>query len=127
VRRVCLAAFLAVLSLSTAASAEVCLGDEDNDVVYFFAKLKLPKKFGATAPVEGLAVGGGAATPFPVVGAVTRVDENAWVIGFMRHGLTCSVTGILNEGLSGSLDYDCNFNETVDETVPVEPIDCSLL
>jgi hypothetical protein len=126
-RRLCLAALLVVLGFSTAASAAVCLSDVDNDAIYQFAKLKLPNKFGATASVSGIALIGGIPVAFPVVGAVTRQGEDVWVIGFTRYGQTCAVTGTLDANLAGSFNYDCNFNGTIDETVPVEVVDCAVL
>jgi hypothetical protein len=126
-RCVSLAAFLAVLGIATAAPAAVCLFDDDNATFYQFAKLKLPNKLGATAPLSGIAVITGIPVPFPVTGAVTRLGDDEWVIGFTRYGQTCSVVGTLDPVLTGTLSYDCNFNGTIDETVPVEAIDCPAL
>src|SRR5688572_33071739 len=126
-RRFWIVSLLAGLCWSTAASAAVCLNDPDNDAIYQFAKLKLPNKLGATAPVSGIALIGGIPVAFPVVGAVTRLNEETWVIAFTRYGETCAVTGTLDGALTGSFNYDCNFNTTIDETVPVEEIDCDVI
>jgi hypothetical protein len=124
-RSLWLAVILAALAGATAASAEVCLFDEDNDTFYRFAKLKLPKNLLDAAPLTGVAIVDGIPVPLPVTGAVTRQDDDSWIVGLTRHGVSCLVAGELGANLAGSFGYDCNLDGATDgDAAPIVTGEC---
>jgi hypothetical protein len=124
-RRLWIVPFLVALLVSTAASAEVCLFDDDNDAFYRFAKVKLPKNLLDAAPLTGVTVVDGVPAALPVTGAVTRLDGDTWVVGLTRHGVSCLVAGELGPNLTGFFGYDCNLDGATDgDSAEIVPGEC---
>jgi hypothetical protein len=124
-RSLWIAPLLAALLVSGAASAEVCLFDEDNDALYRFAKLKLPKNLLDAAPLTGVSIVDGIPAPLPVTGAVTRLDDDTWIVGLTRHGDSCLVAGELGADFEGMLGYDCNLDGATDgDFAAIVPGEC---
>jgi hypothetical protein len=128
-RSISVATFFALLGFAGAASADVCVFDNDNLVGYKFAKLKLPKRVGVAVPVTGVSRQVGVTVPLPLQGVISRVNETTWLLGFVRYGNTCMVTGTLDAALDGAFGYDCNLDGASDAAEPsaIEAIDCDSL
>jgi hypothetical protein len=116
-----------IVGLSTAASAapKVCLVDSTSEVVYQFAKLKPPKKPNTAVAVSGLAFTATSANALPVSGTLVR-DQNTGdlFLGLTRFFQSCLVTAVLDDALSGTVSYDCNFDGANDVSYPIARGEC---
>jgi hypothetical protein len=60
---------------------------------------------------------------------VSRLDENTWLLGFIRYGNALHGHGALDAALTGAFLYDCNFDGASDAAEPsaIEAVDCDVL
>jgi hypothetical protein len=125
-RRLCSVILLATLGTagSAAAGGDVCLFDEDNNIVFHLQKPKLPKSIGTSTAVVGTAQTSGAPAASPVAGAITRVGESDLILGLTRYGPFCLITSSVDSSLAGSFGYDCNLDGANDEISTVSLVEC---
>jgi hypothetical protein len=118
---------LAVLGASTAATAapKVCLIDSTSEVIYQFARLKPPKKPNTAVAVSGLAFTATSANALPVSGTLVRdLNTGDLLLGLTRFFQSCLVTAVLDDALSGTVSYDCNFDGANDASYPIALGEC---
>jgi hypothetical protein len=118
---------LVIVGLSTAASAapKVCLVDSTNEVVYQFAKLKPPKKPNTSVAVSGLAFTATSSNSLPLSGTLVRdLNTGGLFLGLTRFFQSCLVTAVLDDALSGTVSYDCNFDGANDGSAPIARGEC---
>ena len=118
---------LVILGASTAATAapKVCLVDDANDVIYQFAKLKPPKKPNTAVAVSGLAFTATSTNSLPFSGTLVRdLNTGDLFLGLTRFFQSCLVTAVLDDALSGTVSYDCNFDGANDGSYPIAPGEC---
>lgn len=118
---------LAILGASTAATAapKVCLVDPTSEVIYQFAKLKPPKKPNTALAVSGLAFTATSANALPVSGTLVRdLGTGGLYLGLTRFFQSCLVTAVLDDALSGTVSYDCNFDGANDGSYPIARGEC---
>lgn len=118
---------VAIFGLSTAATAapKVCLVDSESEVVYQFAKLKPPKKSNTAVAVSGLAFTATSANSLPLSGTLVRdLNTGGLFLGLTRFFESCLVTAVLDDALSGTVSYDCNFDGANDGSHPIARGEC---
>lgn len=121
-----IAAVLLVLAVPVAASAaSVCLVDDANGVAYVFPKLKPPRKPDSAVSVTGLAFSASSVNALPLSGTLIR-DQNTGklFLGLTRFFQKCLVEAQLEDDLSGTVSYDCNFDGATDGSYPIAPVAC---
>ena len=121
-----LASVLLVLALPAASSAgKIYLSDDTTQVLYQFEKLKVPKKPDSAAPVAGLAFSISSANALPVSGTIIRDGNTGKIfLGLTRFFQECLVQATLDDSLSGSVSYDCNFDGANDGTYVLTLVTC---
>lgn len=114
---------LALPNASTA--AKVCLSDADNQFLYEFAKLKVPKKAGSATAVAGLAYSGTSVNALPLSGTLIRDGSTGKLyLGLTRFFQECIVHAVLDDALNGTVSYDCNFDGANDGSYALSAVSC---
>jgi hypothetical protein len=115
---------------AAAAGADVCLVTEVREDLFVLKGLRLPKR-----PGDVVTVGGFGFTPvsglntLPLAGTLLRDPggSGGFRMGLTRHFDRCLLGFNLTRGLTGTVNYDCNFDNSSDETDAVSVVDCAAL
>jgi hypothetical protein len=124
------AVLLLALCFATSAAAaggDVCRIDEANQTGFLLKRLKLPKRGGDALPVSGFGLTATSASLLPLSGTLLRQPDGELLLGLTRHFQRCLLGFVLDEGLNGTVSYDCNLDNANDTTGSVSLIDCATL
>jgi hypothetical protein len=123
-RVVCVLVALA-LPAAAVAAPKVCLVDSTSEVIYQFAKLKPPKKPNTAVAVSGLAFTATSTNALPFSGTLVRdLNTGDLFLGLTRYFQSCLVTAVLDDALSGTVSYDCNFDGANDGSYAIARGEC---
>jgi hypothetical protein len=128
VRYLAIALLASILCPSSAAFAggDVCLLDDANDMIFVLTNPRIPKRSGTALPVSGLGLTPGGFT-WPLSGTLIRDFDGDLLLGLTRHFDRCLLGFTLDAALNGTVNYDCNLDNSNDMTSAVAAFPCDQL
>lgn len=119
---------LCFATAATAAGGDVCLIDSVYESAFVLKRLKVPKRPGDAVPVSGLGFTSTSVSALPLSGTLIRDVDGDLLLGLTRHFQRCLLGFVLDEEtLTGTVNYDCNLDNSSDTTGSVARVDCATL